>query len=112
MNTPPHRFTSRTISTIFLLNDPSDQDLANEIRIEPIKGTTSILTLIKRTFLLDVNDLEIAAKLFKCAGQILSSGLSIYSLSYPRNYDKLTDLRKEILSTINTQKGTAKKATF
>ncbi|MCF6311092.1 MAG: hypothetical protein L3J39_01450 [Verrucomicrobiales bacterium] len=105
LHTPPYSHCSqRAITAIFLLNDPADQNHSTVITIEPVKGAASLMTLIKRCFLLDMKDIKIAAKLFKKAAQAQANGLDIYSLSYPRDYDKLADLRTEILSTINQQK--------
>ncbi len=88
------------LQAIFLLNDPAEEAAVDEISIEPVKGADSVMTIIKRVFLLDVHDMKTIADLFSNAGQLTASGLPVYSLSFPRKYDKLADLRAAVLSAV------------
>ena len=59
------------------------------------------MAMIKRAFLLDIEDMGVVARQFSIASRTASTNPAVYPLSYPRDYDKLTDLRAAIFSVIN-----------
>ncbi len=89
------------VSAIFLLNDPIETASPNRIKIEPVEGADAIMAMIKRSFLLDAGDMESVARQFSSASRIAFTNPAVYSLSYPREYDNLTELRAAILSVVN-----------
>ena len=88
------------LNAIFLLDDPSERSPSNEIKIKRAEGADSIMTIIKRAFLIDVHDMDAVSRIFTTASRIASSSLDIYTLSHPREYDRLADLRHAVISTV------------
>jgi hypothetical protein len=86
----------RQLQAVFLINDPADGIAHNDIRIEALAGTQMIMALLSQSFLVDVEDMATVTKQFNIAGQIAQTNPAIYSLSYPRDYKQLADLRSAI----------------
>lgn len=88
------------IDALFLLDHPDRKMKQKNIEIKQVKGAEAIMSMIRRTFLIDVKRMDIAAKLFFCAGAIESCGVPIFSLSFPRTYTALPDVHKAIRATL------------
>ena len=88
------------IDALFLLDQPRIKMNQQNIEVKQVKGAEAIMTMIKRTFLMDVKKMDIAAKLFLSAGAIESCGVPIFSLSFPRTYTALPDVHKAILTVL------------
>ena len=88
------------LQAIFLLNDPMEDTGLSSIKIEALKGIEKIMPTIRHTFLLDVKDIAAVTKQFDIASHLSQTKLAIYSLSYPRQYNQLAELRAAILAVV------------
>ncbi len=93
----------RELQAVFLINDPADGIAHKDIKIEVLAGTQMIMALLSQSFLVDVEDMATIARQFNIACQITQTNPAIYSLSYPRDYRQLADLRCAILSVVGGQ---------
>ncbi|MBT8058404.1 MAG: hypothetical protein KJO33_02340 [Gammaproteobacteria bacterium] len=75
------------LAGLFLLELPGE----SAIDIEPAGGRSVLMSLIEDTFALDVVDHNAVQRSFELAGR-LARGLSIFRLSYPRDYRKLSQV--------------------
>lgn len=74
------------LAALFVLGTHSG---ANEIKIEPLRGSRSLMALMRQMFILDVEDSKLAAMQLANKGRLLSSGLPVYKLDYPRDFSRL-----------------------
>ena len=96
-----HRKSSgeTVLKAIFFLEDPQLSH-TDEIQIESLPGADAIMKLIKRSFLLDVVNVDSAARQFDVIGKLIATGPLFFSLQYPRKYSRLKDVRQAIMSTV------------
>jgi hypothetical protein len=59
-----------------------------------------VLAIVRNAFLLDNRHPELIRNQFKAAGQLVRTGCAVYSLKYPRRYDRLSEVRALILSVL------------
>ena len=83
------------LDTLYLMREPGE---ARELLVEPIAGVEAITTLIKRSFLLDINDTRCAARQMHEAGAAVRSLPHVCSLDYPRDYRQLPMLCDALLA--------------
>ena len=96
----PHEPSGETaLKAVFFLQDPS-VNASENICIEPLKGAATIMELIKRAFLLDVENIQAAAGQFNVIQKLVSARPMFYSLQYPRQYSQLKDVREAIVTTL------------
>ena len=84
------------LDALFLLFDPSHEDFRDEIFIEPVSGSTAMMAAIHSAFSLDPSDRRIITRNFYDIGQIISDRLNVFSLHYPREHDRLHEVRKAV----------------
>src|SRR5690606_15653860 len=95
------RAASVNVRSLFFLSNPNLES-GNEIRIDRIGGAEAMMTLVKRSFILDVGSKASAAGQFRTIEKILNSEPRMYSLSYPRQFEILPMVRRRILSINET----------
>ena len=77
------------LDTLYVMEPP---DEAKTISIKPITGAGLIAKLIKRSFLLDINDADCAARQMGLAGAVMRALPNARSLNYTRDYKQLPGL--------------------
>ena len=77
------------LDTLYIMAEPGN---AQALSIKELAGAELIATLIKRSFLLDINDSHYATRQIREAGAVLRGLPKIYSLDYPRDYLQLPKL--------------------
>ena len=88
-----------TFRALFFLDDPN-MATDGPAAIHPINGSAAVVELIKRSFLLDVRNLDSAAGQFAAVGKLLATSPLFYSLQYPREYSRLSEVRQAIFRTL------------
>lgn len=88
------------LKALFVLNDPAQDRAQAAVAIEPLTGATGLMSIIKQTFFIDVNDKKIYAGQFAELGKIIGLGTKIFSLSYPRRHEYLPRVRQAIKETL------------
>ena len=84
------------LTSIFLLTDAGENIEYDFVQINPIKGVEEIMTMIEQAFLLDITDKPLIAHQFKVMGRVVSSGINIYRLEFPRKHSMLPQVRSRI----------------
>lgn len=87
------------LQALFSLHEAEDPEPG--LRIEKAKGSSGTMELIKRSFMLDVHDMDEVTVLFNNVTALLKSGLPIFILHYPHDYSRLDEVRKKIIKTVN-----------
>ena len=87
---------SGELDALFLLFDPSHKDLRDEVFIEPVSGSTAMMAAIHSTFSLDPSDRLMMTRNFNNIGQLISDRLSAFSLHFPRDHDRLPEVRRAV----------------
>ena len=77
------------LSALFILDDPADRPQCDEIRISPASGSSAIMAIIESSFSLDVVGRDAIRRNFEAVGKV-ASHVPVFNLSYPRQYEKLT----------------------
>ena len=98
---------------LYLLNDPSHLRGGGSpaTSIEQVSGAMAIITLLRRSFVLDVEDMAVAARRFELANQVVAAAPRIWTLCFPRDFNLLAGVVKSIAShgeqpgAIEEQKG-------
>lgn len=75
------------LDTLYIMVNPGG---STALSIKELAGAELITTLIKRSFLLDVNDDYCGTRQMREAGSVLRLTPGIYGLDYPRDYNQLT----------------------
>ncbi|NNK33918.1 MAG: hypothetical protein HKP02_12380 [Xanthomonadales bacterium] len=78
------------LAGLFLLEEPAEEE-SGAVRIEPARGKAALLALIEDSFALDVVDHHSIRRTFAIAGRVARAA-SIFRLSYPRDYRKLSQV--------------------
>lgn len=95
-----HSNTSMQLDAIFLLTDPKDNKSADQINISKTGGMDAMMALVAQTFVLDVTDKDLMAKQFRHCGKIFDSEIPCFTLDYPRDHNRLDDVRQAIESVV------------
>jgi len=90
------------LRALFILNDPYDDDVAEDIVISPLTGSSGLMSVARQTFSLDVTDKQVIASHFATIGKLVTHDIDIYRLSYPREHDCLPLVQNAILNTVFT----------
>ncbi|HKK16199.1 MAG TPA: hypothetical protein VJ981_05800 [Gammaproteobacteria bacterium] len=88
------------LGAIFVLSDPG-KERGDAIRVNRIQGGDEMISIIRQQFLLDVTDKAIIAKQFNKAREIIDRVPLLFSLSYPRQYDRLESVHEAIAEALN-----------
>ena len=87
------------LDAIFLLNDPKQDKgdgRGDEVWIAPVSASEGMLAMIYSAFSLDPSDKKMMASNFRNVGRAISERLAVLSLSYPRQHDRLHEVRKAV----------------
>jgi hypothetical protein len=89
------------VAGVFVLDEsePSPRGAASVTRL---RGAQAVLAIVRNAFLLDNRHPELIRNQFKEAGQLVQTDCAVYSLKYPRRYDRLPEVRALILSVLRT----------
>jgi hypothetical protein len=77
------------LDALYVMEEPGNTQI---LSIKPLAGAELLATLIKRSFLLDINDTQCAARQMREAGAVMRALPSVCSLGYPRDYQQLPAL--------------------
>lgn len=77
------------LDTLYVMQEPRERQV---LSIEAVQGTEVFTTLIKRSFLLDINDRHCAVQQINEAGAVLRAVSDLKSLGYPREFEQLPRL--------------------
>ena len=77
------------LDALYVMEPPAGTQI---LSIKSMSGAGLIPTLIKRSFLLDINDAQCAARQMDRAGAVMRALPRVLSLSYPRDYQQLPAL--------------------
>jgi hypothetical protein len=86
----------RVLDALFLLADPSHEDLGDEVLIEPVSGSIAMMAAIQSAFSLDPSDRRMITRNFENIGQAISDRLPVFSLRYPRDHKRLPEVRQAV----------------
>jgi hypothetical protein len=87
----PHK-----LDALFLLFDPSHEELGDDVLIEPVSGSNAMMAMIQSAFSLDPSDRKTITRNFRNIGQTISECLDVFSLRYPRDHDRLPEVREAV----------------
>jgi hypothetical protein len=93
----PRTGDGQSLAALFVLNDPSCAgEGLQDVRIEPMAGTEAAMAIIQNQFVLDPTERPTAVKRFHKVGAILAGKLPVYRLEYPRDLERLNEVRAAI----------------
>jgi hypothetical protein len=87
------------IDELFLLGEPDideESPVNSGIELQELNGAEAIMRMIKRSFLLDVEDMAVASRQFEMAREVLFAAKRIFSLSYPHDYGLLGEIMERV----------------
>lgn len=91
----------RVLDAIFLLNDPEEIKQCEEVHIEPVSGSTALMAMVNCAFSLDPSDRQMIVFNFQNIGQTISEHLGCFSLTYPREHERLTEVREAVTACVS-----------
>ncbi len=91
------------MQALFLLTSPQEGKESTKAEIRPVGGLHAMKELLKNSFCLDVQDGQWQKAHFKRVSGLANSGMPMYSISYPREYEILPEVVKSIMSTLGQQ---------
>lgn len=86
------------IRGLFLLTAPAPDQ--RDVRVMALTGAAAVIALIENSFLLEPNDRSQLRNQFEAATALIRTGCPFYSLTYPRRFADLPQVRSRILSTL------------
>lgn len=89
------------LAGIFLLDDPAKNTGSKQIEVKPITGAADFIKLVGQIFSIDASERSLYETLFKKVGNIVSHGIPIYQLDYPRDYTILSSVQKCVRNTVH-----------
>ncbi len=84
------------VLAVFILDSPEQLASTENIDISPITGAQGVVELVKNSFYLDITDRKKIGEQFKELGSVVTMGLPVYRLSYPRNHSFLPAVRNAV----------------
>ena len=94
------RHIATSLNAVFILDDKIRPEQDSQITIVPVSGAAAVMDIIKQSFVLDVHDKERMGKLFAIATVIANSGVKIYRLGYPHDYQMLNNVQQAVIQTL------------
>jgi len=82
----------------FLLRSPCPDQ--RDIVVAPLIGFSAVIALIENSFLIDSSDRGLIRRQFEAASALIRTGCPVYSLTYPRRFADLPQVRARILSAL------------
>jgi hypothetical protein len=83
------------VSGLFLLTDPAEKK-SDLVEIEEVRGAAAIMSMIRKSFLLDVEDISAVSRQFGVARAIASVCPRVYVLRHPHDYNALEKVMRAI----------------
>ena len=71
----------------------------NDVRVEPLRGAAAFIALVSAAFQLHLDDPARTGEMFEQLGAVLSA-VEIRTLVYPRDYDRLPEVREAIVGDL------------
>ncbi len=90
----PSEFTA-----LFFLQQPAAANHA-VLRVRPLVGGAVVMQLIQNSFLLDVRNSDSTAGQFESIRRLLATGPHCFTLQYPREFSRLSEVRETILAAV------------
>ena len=85
---------------MFILNDP-EEEASDDISIQPVLGSEAMITMIYSAFSLDPSDRKMIVGNFKNVGATVAERLGVYKLHYPREHERLADVRAAVIDQVS-----------
>jgi hypothetical protein len=82
-----------------LLNDPDEASI-EDVCIKPVSGSEAMIAMIHSAFSLDPTDRTMIVGNFRNVGQAIGEQVGIYSLQYPREHNRLADVRAAVIKSL------------
>jgi len=92
------------LDAMFLLNDPREEP-ADTVSIEPVSGSQAMMAMIYSAFSLDPSDKKMIVNNFHNVGQAVGEHLGLYSLQYPRDHERLAEVRAAVIAQVESPGG-------
>lgn len=86
------------LRAIFLLDDPRAEEVARSVEVERVRGSRAVMALVAHCFHLDLKDRARVASQFDELAELVSGGCAFYQLSYPRDHQRLDEVRAAIVA--------------
>ncbi len=86
------RLATTKIKQIYFLVDPEDGERGEHIKILKVSKSVAVKELLRNSFSLDVSDAKYLKNQFLHIVEIVSTGLPIYFLHYPRSYEAIPEI--------------------
>lgn len=86
---------TKQLKRLYFLGDGQ----ANSISIDPIPPQVAMIELVRNSFLLDVDEREMASRQFDQLRELISQPI-FFRIDYPRDYDLLPDVRAQIVQHV------------
>ncbi|MFC1775845.1 hypothetical protein ACFL3I_00715, partial [Pseudomonadota bacterium] len=90
------------LDAMFLLNDPNEEP-GDVIGIEPVSGSQAMMAMIYSAFSLDPSDRKMIVGNFQNAGKAIGEHMSIYGLVYPRDHERLAEVRAAVIEELQVE---------
>lgn len=89
------------MQALFLLTSPQEGKECTKAKIQSVGGLHGMKELLKNSFCLDVGDRQWQKEHFRRLSALATSGLPMFSMSYPREYEVLPEVVKTIMHTLD-----------
>lgn len=89
---------SMPLDALFLLSNPESKGGAREISIGHAGGRAALIRLVSSLFVLDVRDRQRMSRAFERCGDLLRSGLPVFTLAYPRRHERLAEVCRAVMN--------------
>ena len=93
---------AQAIDAFFLLENQNKNknNYSNNVSIEPINGSNSLMAMIEKMFVLDTTHKHNISYHFKSMGRVISTGVPLYKLELPHKYSLLPIAKEQIDSLL------------
>lgn len=95
LNPKPQNHVATRLCAAFLLGDPTMAPV-DHVVVEPLGGNQAMMALIESAFALDVVSRGSIRRNFALVGTLARSGLPLFTLNFPRQYDMLAEVRSTV----------------
>ena len=96
----PAQTVTLPIGAFFIMTAPNQCQECSETEISSMSKTKAILELLKNSFCLDLHDNPFLQNQFQQISAITTSGIPVYLLKHPRQFEKLEATVHSILSCL------------
>lgn len=88
-----------TLTALFFLQQPAAANQAT-VQLQPLLGGSVVMQLIQNSFLLDVRNTGSTTSQFEAIRDLLATGPECFSLQYPRQFNRLSEVRETLLAAV------------